>query len=434
MKKVLAIAITLVLLIGLFSGCAQKAPAPAPESAAPAPAASSEQQKAEEPVTISILQAQIEYVDAYNAYIAEYKKIKPNVNIDIQVLQTDYTTVLRSKIASDATPDIFMTTAGGEIKAYAEYSADLSNEPLAAAMLESVKKDNSYEGKLLAAPLVMDTFPLIYNKKLFAQAGITEMPKTLPELEEVCKKLQAKGITPFANGYKEWWVYKHIFQHFMAGETADTEKLANNFIAGTTTFADHPTMMKFFDFVDLTVKYGLPKPLESDFNAEVSNFATGKAAIITGQGQWIESGVTKIDPEFEFGVMLYPVNDDPSKANVCAGAGMTLRVNKDSKVKNEAIALLNWLYTSDYGKNWFGSVAKVVSPVADATSPDMKIPKAFAELTKQTPSSGQPINYSLDSFHQKFGEIVQCYIGKTMTKEQAVDEIQKSWVKLGAAK
>lgn len=430
MNKLLAITLTFVLLIGSLSGCGQSSPEPP----ASQEKSSSEEQKTDEPVNISILQAQIEYVDAYNAYIEEYKKENPNVNIDIQVLQTDYTTVLRSKIASDSTPDIFMTTAGGEIKAYAEYSADLSNEPLADVMMESVKKDNSYEGKLLAAPLVMDTFPLIYNKQLFEQAGITEMPKTLTELEEVCKKLEAKGITPFTNGYKEWWVYKHIFQHFMAGETDDTQKLANDFITGTTTFADHPTLMKFFDFIDLTVKYGLPKPLESDFNAQVSNFATGKAAIITGQGQWIEAGVTKIDPEFDFGVMLYPVNDDPSKANVCAGAGMTLRVNKDSKVKDEAIALLNWLYTSDYGKNWFGDIAKVVSPVMDAPSPDMKIPTAFAELTKETPPAGQPINYSLDSFHQRFGEIVQSYIGQTMSKEQAVDEIQKAWIKLGAAK
>lgn len=430
MRKLLAITLSFVLLIGLLGGCGQNAP----ESQSEQPASASEQPKADEPVTISILQAQIEYVDAYNAYIAEYKKVKPNVNIDIQVLQTDYTTVLRSKIASDSTPDIFMTTAGGEIQAYSEYSADLSNEPLANVMMESVKKDNSYEGKLLAAPLVMDTFPLIYNKQLFEQTGITEMPRTLTELEDVCKKLEASGITPFANGYKEWWVYKHMFQHFMAGDTDDTEKLAHDFIAGTTTFADHPTLMNFFDFIDLTVKYGLPKPLESDFNAQVSSFATGKAAIITGQGQWIESGVTKIDPDFDFGVMLYPVSDDPAQANVCAGAGMTLRVNKDSKVKDEAVALLNWLYTSDYGKNWFGNVAKVVSPVIDAPSPDIKIPKAFAELTKENPPAGQPINYSLDSFHQRFGEIIQSYIGKTMTREQAVDEIQKAWTKLGAAK
>jgi len=438
MKRVLSMFLCLILLAGLICGCGNSS-----TSSDDTPKTSDEQASKEketdtpstdaEPVTISILQSQPEYTDAYNAYISEYKKVAPNVTIDLQVLQTDYPTVLKSRIAAGSIPDIFMTTAGGELKAYAEYSADLSNEPLASAMSESVKKDMTYDGKLMGVPLVMDSFPLIYNKKLFAEAGITELPKTLAELEEVCKQLESKGITPFANGYKEWWVQKHIFQHFIVGASSDPAKLVNDFIAGNTKFADHPILLNYFDFIDLTVKYGDSKPLESDFNAQVGTFANGQAAMITGQGQWIESSVTKIDPDFDFGVMLYPVSDDPNQANVCAGSAQCLRVYKDSKVLAEAKNLLNWLYTSDYGKKWFGEVAKVISPVKDATAPDMKIPTAFAELTKITPSSGAPVNYSLDSFHQKFGEIIQAYIGGSKTKDQVIDEIQNAWTKLGAA-
>ncbi len=436
MKKVLSLGVSLAVLAGIFSGCGSSSTpsdttAQASQTSSVATATDSEEAK---PVTISILQSQAEYTDAYNAYVSEYKKVAPNVTIDLQVMQADYPTVLKSKIAAGTIPDIFMTTAGGELKAYAEYSADLSNEPLASAMLDGVKKDMTYDGKLMGAPLVMDTFPLIYNKKLFAEAGITELPKTLSELEAVCQQLTAKGITPFSNGYKEWWVQKHIFQHFIAGESSDSAKLVNDFIAGSTKFADHATLMNYFDFIDITVKYGAPKPLESDFNAQIGTFANGKAAMITGQGQWVESGVTKITPDFDFGVMLYPVSEDAGKANVCAGSAQCLRVNKDSKVLEDAKNLLNWLYTSDYGKTWFGGIAKVIGPVKDIAAPDMKLPKAFVELTKATPSSGAPVNYSLDSFHQKFGEIMQSYIGKTKTKEQAIDEIQKAWVKLGAAK
>ncbi|HHW00853.1 MAG TPA: extracellular solute-binding protein [Clostridiaceae bacterium] len=435
MKKVLSMVVCLMLLAGLISGCGKSSTSsdPTPNTSEQTSQETDTPSSEAEPVTISILQGQPEYTDAYNAYISEYKKVAPNVTIDLQVLQADYPTVLKSRIAAGSIPDIFMTTAGGELKAYAEYSADLSNEPLASAMSESVKKDMTYDGKLMGVPLVMDSFPLIYNKKLFADAGITEMPKTLAELEEVCKKLESKGITPFANAYKEWWVQKHIFQHFIVGASSDPAKLVSDFIAGNTKFEDHPVLLNYFDFIDLTVKYGDPKPLECDFNAQVGTFANGKAAIVTGQGQWIESGVTKIDPDFDFGVMLYPVSDDPSQANVCAGSAQCLRVHKDSEVLTEAKNLLNWLYTSDYGKKWFGEVAKVISPVKDAAAPDMKIPAAFAELTKVTPSSGAPVNYSLDSFHQKFGEIMQAYIGGAKTRDQAVEEIQNAWVKLGAA-
>jgi raffinose/stachyose/melibiose transport system substrate-binding protein len=349
-------------------------------------------------------------------------------------MQSDYPTVLKSKIASGNIPDVFQSTAGGEIKQYAEYSADLTSEPLAAAMTDAVKKNMSYNGKVLGLPVKGNLFTMIYNKKLFADAGITEVPKTTAQLEDAVKKLEAKGITPFANGYKEWWVQKHILQHFIDAETDNAQQLVSDFIAGKTTFKDHPTLMKYFDFVDLTVKHGMPKPLERDLSAEISDFATGKAAMMTGQGAWVEEGILKIDPNVQIGIMGYPVSDDPSKAMIITGADQALRINKDSKVARETIDFFNWLYTSDYGKNWFANVAKVIPPIKDGTMPNLQMPKAMEEYLKTGKSGDLAINYSLDSFHQKLGEIMQAYIGGAKSKDQAIDEIQKAWVQLGAPK
>ena len=40
--------------------------------------------------------------------------------------------------------------------------------------------------------------------------------------------------------------------------------------------------------------------------------------------------------------------------------------------------------------------------------------------------------YSLDSFHQKFGEIMQSYVAGSKTREEAVKEIEQQWTELGA--
>jgi len=279
-------------------------------------------------------------------------------------------------------------------------------------------------------------FTLIYNKKLFADAGITEVPKTTAQLQDAVAKLEAKGITPFTNAYKEWWVQKHILQHFIDAEAGgNAADLVAQFQQGKTTFKDHPTMMKYFDFVDYTVEHGTAKPLESDLNKEISDFATGKAAIMTGQGAWVEDSIRKIDPNIEIGIMGYPVDDNPDHSFIITGADQALRINKDSKVARETIDFFNWLYTSEYGKNWFANVAKVIPPIKDGAMPDLQMPKAMDEyLTSGGTSGDLAINYSLDSFHQKLGEIMQAYIGKNKTKDQAIDEIQKAWIQLGAAK
>lgn len=434
LRRLLALSLSMVMIIAVLAACGNN------NNAANTKGDSSETSDSAEPVTINMFTASPEYTDAFNAYIQEYKKVKPNVTINLDIMQADYNTILKAKIASGSIPDVFQTTAGGDIDTFAEYSADLTNEPLAAAMTDAVRSNmSSTDGKVLGLPVKGNLFVMMYNKKLLADAGIATPPKTMTELTDAITKLEAKGITPFANAYKEWWVWKHVAQHFVNAAAMDanisSKELVDQFIAGTTTFKEHPALYNnFFDFIDLTVKYGTDKPLERDSNAEVSDFATGKAAFMTGKGAWDEEAIKKITPDFDLGIMGYPVSDKADQALIITGADQALRINKDSKVAKETVEFFNWLYTSDYGKSWFSNVAKVIPPIKDAPLPDLVMPKEMVEILKTEKSGDLSVNYSLDTFHQKFGELMQAYIGGSKTKDQAVDEIQKAWIQFGSAK
>ncbi|WP_337104143.1 ABC transporter substrate-binding protein [Paenibacillus sp. YIM B09110] len=435
LKRFLALSVSLVLVVGILAACGGKNN----ETNNGTNAGNGEEGGSDKAVTINMFTASPEYTDAFNAYIAEYKKVKPNVTINLEIMQADYNTVLKSKIAAGSTPDVFQTTAGGDIDTFAEYSADLTNEPLAAAMTDAVKINmSSSDGKVLGLPVKGNLMMMIYNKKLLADAGITEVPKTTAQMDDAIAKLEAKGITPFANAYKEWWVWKHIFQNFVnaAAEDAGTtpKELVAKFIAGETTFKDHPVLYdNFFNFIDTTVAHGTNKPLERDSNAEVSDFATGKAAFMTGKGAWDEEAIKKISPDIEIGIVGYPVSDKAEQNQLITGADQALRINKDSKVAKETIEFFNWLYTSDYGKQWFSNVAKVIPPIKDAPLPELDMPKQMEEILKTEKSGDLTVNYSLDTFHQKFGELMQAYIGGSKKKDAAIDEIQKAWVQFGSA-
>ncbi|CAM4306003.1 MAG: extracellular solute-binding protein [Paenibacillus macerans] len=438
-KKILALSFSLVLLMGLLSACGGGGNNAAGGGTNGAGAGNGGTTDDSKPVTINMFTASPEYTDAFNAYIAEYKKVKPNVTINLEIMQSDYNTVLKSRIAAGSTPDVFQTTAGGDIDTFAEYSADLTDQPLAAAMTDAVRANmTSSDGKVLGLPVKGNLFSLIYNKDLFEQAGITTFPKTTAELDDAIAKLEAKGIKPFANAYKEWWVWKHVFQHFVNAAAQDkgvtSKDLVNSFIAGDAKIKDYPVLYNnFFDFVDKTVKHGTDKPLERDSNAQISDFATGKAAIMVGKGAWDEEAIKKISPDIKIGIAGYPVSDKPEQATIITGADQALRINKDSAVVNETIEFFNWLYTSDYGKSWFSNVAKVIPPIKDAPLPELDMPKQMNEILQSEPSGDLAINYSLDTFHQKFGEIMQAYIGGSKTKDQAVTEIEQAWVQLGSA-
>ncbi|MNC83289.1 hypothetical protein D3C75_1371590 [compost metagenome] len=61
------------------------------------------------------------------------------------------------------------------------------------------------------------------------------------------------------------------------------------------------------------------------------------------------------------------------------------------------------------------------------------MPKEMNEMLKTGKSGDLSVNYSLDTFHQKFGELMQSYIGKTKTKDQVIEEIRQAWIQLGSA-
>ncbi len=385
---------------------------------------------------INMFISQPEYADAVRALIDAYKLVKPDVTINYETTQNDYPTLLKTKINAGECPDIFSTTSGKEIGVYLDYSYNFADQPAAAAMPDSVKSVMMSGSEVHGFALKSNYFGIVYNKAIFEACGITEFPSTVEAMQAACEKIAAAGYQPFSTGFAEWWVYKHIFQHFLDAASDNPEELVKKFIAGEAKFSDYPVLYdNFFNFIDLAVKYGDAKPLETDLAGEESAIGTGKAAMILGQGAWVEADILNIDSAFQIGFNGYPVTSDAAKCQVIGGSDQALRIYKDSKVLNEVLDFVNWWYTSDYGKSWFCDVAGVIPPIKDAKVPDMAIIKQGSELSASKGAAAVSISYSTDSFHQAFGEIMQSYVGGVVTKDEACKQIEQKWVELeGGAK
>jgi len=391
---------------------------------------------AESPVEINMFISMPEYADAVRALIDAYKTVAPNVTINYETTQNDYPTLLKTKINAGETPDIFTTTSGKEIDVYKDYSYNFADQPAAAAMDDAVRAMMMSGDEVHGFALKGNYFGMVYNKAIFDQVGITEFPSTVEAMKAACEKIAAAGITPFSTGYAEWWVYKHVFQHFLDAATDNPGELVKKFAAGEAKISDYPVLYNnFFDFVDLTVKYGDAKPLETDLAAEEAAVGSGKAAMMVGQGAWVEADLLNIDPTLQIGFNGYPVTDNAAQCQIISGSDQAMRINKDSKVLSAVLDFVNWWYTSDYGKNWFCDVAGVIPPIKGAKVADLQIIKQGSELSATNGAAPLAVCYSTDSFHQAFGEIMQAYVGGTITKDEACSQIEAKWVELeGPAK
>ena len=70
------------------------------------------------------------------------------------------------------------------------------------------------DGTVYGMPMSILPGGIYYSKDLFAQAGITETPATIGDLEAAVEKLKAAGIAPIALGAKDAWPAAHWYYFF----------------------------------------------------------------------------------------------------------------------------------------------------------------------------------------------------------------------------
>ena len=140
----------------------------------------------------------------------EFNKRQDKINFVVEMQSGDYSQYLGAKVASNDLPDMFFLNPYAQVQQFAatDRIVDLSEEGFATKIYDSVKDACSYDGKIYAYPMAVEMLGVYYNQELFEKAGITEVPKTFSQMKEVCEKLQASGITPFAATYKEDESYK----------------------------------------------------------------------------------------------------------------------------------------------------------------------------------------------------------------------------------
>lgn len=204
-KKLTAIALSLAMLATSMAGCGSSAPS----SVAPAPSNSS---AASEPAKEIVLnfpciwvakdsKAEVfgQMVNAFN----EENKGKIKVVIEEQTDYQAYRDKLRTLISTGNAPDIFTVDSADDAANFAKSGKLLELTPYMTDEWKGkfnagIIDDAMIDGKLYVLPYESAYWPVMYNKRLLADVGYDQFPKTYDELWDCCEKLKAKGITPMS--------------------------------------------------------------------------------------------------------------------------------------------------------------------------------------------------------------------------------------------
>ncbi|MEW9667277.1 ABC transporter substrate-binding protein [Ammoniphilus sp. 3BR4] len=386
-------------------------------------------------VVIDLFQGKVEIADQLKALTDQYTKQHPNVKFNIETVGggADGAAALKAKFASNNAPDIFMNGGYQEAQTWKDKLEDLSDQPWVKDAYDYALEPMTMEGKIYGQPVNLEGYGFTYNKDLFKKAGITELPKTLSQLEEACQKLQAAGITPFSIGYSEWWILGIHALNIPFAHQNDPDEFIKALNSGTAKIEGNEKFNQFIKLLDLTVKYGNKNPLTTDYNTQVTQFASGQTAMIQ-QGNWIQPMLDKITPNMNVGILPMPLSDDAVEADKLAIGVPTNWVihNKAPEAdKKAAKDFLNWMVTSQEGKK--------------ALVEEFKYIPAFKSIEAKGigPLGEELVNYSKegktltwewtkfpDGVVQEFGATLQAYVGGQKSKEEAMKALDATWAKL----
>ncbi|RXT03753.1 ABC transporter substrate-binding protein [Ammoniphilus sp. CFH 90114] len=433
MKKILRSSLAFLFALSLLSACSSGNSTPS-SSPTPAPSGGGGDQPAEKKV-ITVLQLKREIADPLKEMAKEYQKTHPNIEFQFLGGQEDYDTALKSAFASGNEPDIFTSSGDAHLELWKEKMIDLTDEPWMSDMVDVSKPPITSDGKIYGMAYNIEGFGYIYNKDLFAKAGITETPKTLSELEEVCKKLEAAGITPFVNAWQETFTLGRHGMNATLARQEDPTQWAKDLLEGKTTFKGNNPTLDYLNLIDLNKKYGNQDAMTTDYNTSVAKFAAGEAAIIQ-QGVWTQAMFDKLGVQLNMGMFPIPINDDVEANNeIFAFAGNYWVINKNSKVIPEAKEWLNWLVTDPVGQSFIVDKFKFIPAFKsiDFTTEQLgDLAGALTDYTSQGLSDGRYFNKMPPGSDKEFGVVLQAYVADKLTKEQVLekfDEVVKSLAK-----
>lgn len=224
--------------------------------------------------------------------------------------------------------------------------------------------------KLIAVPKTANPYAMVYNKKLFQQAGISKPPTTWTHFVDAAKEMTGGGNYGTAADYQDGfdpWHYTWLFTTDLGGELISKD--------GKTATLTSPKVVEAVSFwLDWAAKYKIVSKQDATFKAAdvTKAFAAGTIGMVPMSGPgginaYSQSAVADSyawapNPTIPYGMKTMPKGGKPAQGFV---SGQYWSVFKYSQNKQLAFELVKLMTSPEIQYQFFKQDAQV--PVTWAT-------------------------------------------------------------------
>ncbi|WP_431677668.1 extracellular solute-binding protein [Kitasatospora sp. KL5] len=285
----------------------------------------------------------------YQALVQKFEAANPNIKVNFVNVPFDQAqNKLQTAMGAKGAPDAFRAEVGWTSAfAKAGFLEPLDGTPAlpdASAFQPSLIQQAKYEGKTYGAPLVTDTLGLLYNKDLFAKAGITKAPATWDELKADAALLKEKaGVDGFfmraGDGY---YAMPFLFGEGTNMVDAPGKKITINSPEAVKAVETYKSM------------FTSPGTVKADVTTDsyahmMDAFNTGKVAMII-QGPWEITNIYKgaaFSNKANLGIAPVPAGSTGKAGAPTGGHNVSVYAGSDAAHKAAAEKLAAFLTSAE---------------------------------------------------------------------------------------
>ncbi len=160
----------------------------------------------------------------FDGYVAEFQKLYPNITIEYEGI-TDYAGDMTTRLTSQEWGDVCMIPTTIPLTELGDYFYPMCD-------LTAIQEDynfaanRAYGGKVYGIPSTGNAQGVIYNKRVFEEAGVTSIPKTPTEFLDALQKVRDydPSIDPLYTNYAAGWTMSAWDAYIGGGAILDRDE------------------------------------------------------------------------------------------------------------------------------------------------------------------------------------------------------------------
>lgn len=304
----------------------------------------------------------------WESYLADFNAVYPNITVEITT-DTNYADDALTHLQSGDYETIMMIPQVDK--------ADLSNYFISYGDLDTMKEQINYAttweygGEVYGVPSTATTQGIVYNKKVFEEAGVTELPKTP---EEFLAALQAikdnTDAIPLYTNYAAGWTMGAWDAYIGNNATGDTTYMNQKLVHTKDPFqnyGDDTHAYAVYKILYDAVAQGL---IEDDYST--TDWEGCKGMINNGEigcmvlGSWAYPQMEAGGPNAaDIGYMPFPITVN-GQQYASAGADYSYAINVNASADEQAAAMVfvKWM-TEESGFSYNEDGLPVAKSITD---------------------------------------------------------------------